>query len=86
MFSVDTDGSIVDVKARSVHPAFEEEAIQIIKELPTMDPAIVDGEAIKQRYSLPILFKIETERERKKRERKEARKKKRKEGKHNKND
>ena len=86
MFSVDTDGSIVDVKARSVHPAFEEEAIRIIKELPPMDPAIVDGEAIKQRYSLPILFKIETERERKKRERKEARKKKRKEGKHNKND
>ena len=73
MFSVDTDGSIVDVKARSVHPAFEEEAIRIIKELPPMDPAIVDGEAIKQRYSLPILFKIETERERKKRERKEAR-------------
>ena len=73
MFSVDTDGSIVDVKARSVHPAFEEEAIRIIQELPTMDPAIVDGEAIKQRYSLPILFKIETERERKKRERKKAR-------------
>ena len=65
MFSVDTDGSIVDVKARSVHPAFEEEAIRIIQELPTMEPAVVDGKAIKQRYSLPILFKIETEREKK---------------------
>ena len=76
MFSIDTDGSIVDVKARSVHPAFEEEAIRIIQELPAMEPAVVDGKAIKQRFSLPLLFNIETERERKRRERKEARKKK----------
>ena len=78
MFSVDTDGSIVDVKARSVHPAFEEEAIRVIQELPAMNPSIVNGEAVKQRYSLPILFRIETEQERKRRERKEARKRKRK--------
>ncbi|WP_158548375.1 energy transducer TonB [Marixanthomonas ophiurae] len=78
MFSVDTDGSIVDVKARSVHPAFEEEAIRIIQKLPTMEPAVVDGKAIKQKYSLPILYKIETVQERKKRERREYRKLKRK--------
>ena len=78
MFSVDTDGSIIDVKARSIHPAFEEEAIRVIQELPAMEPALVEGETIKQKYSLPILFKIETEQERKKRKKREYRKMKRK--------
>lgn len=66
-----------------VYPLFEEEAIRVIQELPAMNPAIVNGEAVKQRYSLPILFMIETEQERKRRERKEARKRKRKQNKKN---
>lgn len=75
IFTIDENGNIVDIKARSTHQAFEQEAIRVIKELPKMNPAILNGEKIRQKYSLPIVFKVETESERKSRERKEKRKK-----------
>jgi len=75
IFSVNENGNIVDVKARSVHPLFEKEAIRIIKELPKMTPAEYDGKKISKKYSLPIVFEIETERAKKRRLKKEKREK-----------
>ena len=73
-FVVDEAGKVTEVKARGPHPAFEAEAIRIIEQLPKMDPAMYDGKPIARKYSLPLKFKIETEREKKKRLKKERKK------------
>jgi hypothetical protein len=78
MFTVNEQGNVVDIKARSVHPIFEKEAIRILNKLPKMTPAEYNGKKISQKYSLPIVFEIETESAKKKRLKNEERKRKRK--------
>ncbi len=75
LFTINENGDIVDIKARAKHRAFEQEAIRVIKELPRMTPAVLNGKRIERKYSLPIIFQVETKRMRKSRERKEKRKK-----------
>ncbi|WP_053978624.1 energy transducer TonB [Mangrovimonas xylaniphaga] len=77
MFTINEEGKVVDIKARSVHPLFEKEAIRIINELPKMTPAEYNGKLISQKYSLPIVFEIETESAKNKRLKKEERKRQR---------
>ena len=71
MFTVNEDGDIINIKARSVHPLFEQEAIRVISELPKMTPAQFNGQTISRKYSLPIVFEIETESAKKHRLKKE---------------
>ena|SRR5690554_5869165 len=78
IFTVDENGDIKNIKARAQYPELEEEAIRIISELPKMEPAIREGKAISQNYSLPIIFHVETREEEKSRIRKEKRIEKRK--------
>ena len=73
IFTVDESGNITNVKARAEYPELEEEAKRIVSELPKMDPAIRNGEAISQNYALPIIFQVESLREEKTRLRKEKR-------------
>lgn len=72
MFTINEQGNVVDIKARSVHPLFEKEAIRILNELPKMTPAEYNGKPISQKFSLPILFEIETESAKRKRLKKEV--------------
>ncbi|QAA81824.1 hypothetical protein EI546_08870 [Aequorivita sp. H23M31] len=74
IFTIDEKGEITNLKARAEYPELEREAIRIIEELPRMEPAIRDGKAVSQNYSLPIIFHVETLKEEKRRLRKEARK------------
>lgn len=76
IFTVNEEGNIVDIKARSVHPLFEKEAIRIISELPKMTPVKHNGTLISQKYSLPIVFEIETESAKKRRLKKNEKEKK----------
>ncbi len=78
MFTINEQGNVVDIKARSVHPLFEKEAIRILNQLPKMTPAEYNGKQISRKYSLPIVFEIETESAKKKRLKNEERKRKRK--------
>jgi hypothetical protein len=71
IFTINEEGNVVDIKARSVHPLFEKEAIRILNELPKMTPAEYNGKLISQKYSLPIVFEIETESAKKRRLNKE---------------
>jgi hypothetical protein len=71
IFTINEEGNVVDIKARSVHPLFEKEAIRILNELPKMTPAEYNGKLISQKYSLPIVFEIETESAKKRRLKKE---------------
>ncbi|MBU3822493.1 energy transducer TonB [Flavobacteriaceae bacterium XHP0103] len=73
LFTVNEKGDIVDIEARSVHPLLEKEAIRILSELPKMPIAKHNGKAISQKYTLPIVFEIETESAKKRRLKKEQR-------------
>jgi|SRR5690606_15171298 len=79
IFTIDENGDISNVKARAAYPELEAEAIRIVSELSPMEPIIRDGVAVRQNFSLPIIFHVETLKEKKARLKKE-RKKKEKEG------
>lgn len=71
LFTINEDGDIVDIRARSVHPEFEKEAIRVVSELPKMVPAERNGKRISQNYALPLVFEIETDSAKKQRLKKE---------------
>ncbi len=77
IFTIDTNGNVTDIKSRSVHPIFEEEAIRVLRQLPKMTPTKQNGKTVSRKYALPIVFEIETERAKAQRLKKEKRKRKR---------
>jgi len=76
-FSVNNKGEIINIKARGPHKIFEDEAIRVIKELPTMPPQKGSKEVQPIKFTLPITMVIETDAEKIKRKRKELKRKKR---------
>jgi protein TonB len=59
-FSVDREGRVVDVKViRSVYPALDAEAVRVIKDSPKWKPAKQSGNAVKQNFTIPIVFNLQ---------------------------
>ena len=59
-FVVNTDGSIVDMeKVRSPHADLTAEAMRIIKMMPKWTPATVGGKAVRSRFLLPVMFRLD---------------------------
>jgi uncharacterized protein YlzI (FlbEa/FlbD family) len=71
IFTVNEKGEIKNVKARGPHRLFEQEAIRIVKLIPNLDPKEFKNGIKEMKYSLPINFVIETDKEKKKRLKKE---------------
>lgn len=61
IFKINTNGNIVNVKARAPHPKLEEEAIRVIHLLPQFKPGLQKGKAVTVPYSLPILFQVKSD-------------------------
>jgi len=59
LFKIDSNGNIVDIKARAPHLKLKEEAIRVIELLPKMEPGKQRGKPVNVKYSIPIVFKIE---------------------------
>ncbi len=59
MFKIDTDGNVVDIRARAPHKDLEKEAIRTIQNLPQMQAGKSEGKAVGVKYSLPIVFNVE---------------------------
>ncbi|WP_235841687.1 M56 family metallopeptidase [Confluentibacter sediminis] len=59
LFKIDTEGHIVDIKARASHPALEAETIRVIKTLPKMIPGEQRGKKVMVPYALPIMFAVQ---------------------------
>ncbi|GER60419.1 M56 family metallopeptidase [Patiriisocius marinus] len=57
-FKIDTQGKVVNVKARAPHEALKEEAIRVVSSLPTMKAGEQSGKKVSVLYSLPIKFEI----------------------------
>lgn len=55
-FRIDSNGNVVEVKARAPHPDLETEAKRIISSLPQMQPGKQGGKVVGVVYSLPIVF------------------------------
>lgn len=57
-FKIDTDGNVVDIKARAPHSKLEDEAIRVIDKLPQMTPGYQGEQPVRVVYYLPIKFQI----------------------------
>lgn len=62
VFKIDTNGEIIDVRARGPHPALEKEAVRVIKLLPKLKPGTQKGKPVVVPYALPIKFEVEAPR------------------------
>src|SRR5690606_3046757 len=61
IFKIDKEGNVVEVKSRAPHPALEAEAKRVINSLPKFIPGTQKGKAVVVPYSLPILFKVDSD-------------------------
>ena len=61
-FTVNEDGSLSDIKVmRSLTPALDEEAIRVVKSMPKWNPAKQNGKAVKSKYTVPVVFRLQKE-------------------------
>lgn len=59
-FTVERDGSISNVKiSRSVAPSLDNEAIRLAKSMPKWKPGKSDGHAVRVKYTIPIVFRVQ---------------------------
>ena len=59
-FMVERDGSLSDIKVvRGLDPAFDEEALRVVKMMPKWSPGATDGKISVMRYTIPVIFKNE---------------------------
>ncbi len=61
-FVVNTDGSISDVSViRGIDPMLDAEAMRVISEMPNWKPGMQRGEAVRVRFTLPIVYRLRDE-------------------------
>ena len=59
-FVVNRDGSIVDVKViRGVDAYLDKEAVRVIQSMPKWKPGKQRGKAVRVRYTLPVMFRLQ---------------------------
>ena len=59
-FVVERDGSLSDLKiVKSVHPLLDKEALRVLSLMQNWIPGKQNGEFIKVKYTLPVVFRLE---------------------------
>lgn len=59
-FVVDKDGSITNVRiARGVEQSLDLEAIRVVLSMPKWKPGLEEGEAVRTKFTLPIVFRLQ---------------------------
>ena len=59
-FVVERDGSITDVQVvRSVDPALDKEAVRAVKSMPKWIPGKQNGQAVRVKFNVPVLFRLQ---------------------------
>lgn len=59
-FVVERDGSISNVKvSRSVDPALDKEAMRVVKSMPKWKPGKQNSSAVRVKYTVPVIFRLE---------------------------
>ena len=58
-FVIEKDGRVSDVRVlRGVEPSLDDEAVRVISEMPHWSPGILQGQVVRSRYIMPIVFRI----------------------------
>ena len=58
-FIVEKDGSLTDVRvAKSLDPAFDKEAVRVVKSMPKWEPGMWRGKPARIHYCIPIKFRL----------------------------
>jgi TonB family protein len=58
-FTVETDGSIADIKVeRGVAPSIDEEALRVLKTSNKWIPGMQNGKSVRAKYNIPIKFSL----------------------------
>ncbi|TXK70876.1 hypothetical protein [Mesonia sp. HuA40] len=70
-FKINEKGEFYDINARSEHHSIEKEVIKLFKEFTADKTTYVEEEKIGKKLALPVVFKTENERARKRRLKKE---------------
>lgn len=59
-FVVEKDGSITDVQVvRGVDPSLDKEAVRVIQQMPRWNPGKQRGQAVRVRFTLPVVFRLQ---------------------------
>ena len=59
-FVVNTDGSITEPKVvRGVDPELDAEALRVISIMPKWKPGKQKGEAVRVKYTIPVMFRLQ---------------------------
>lgn len=59
-FVVERDGSITDVQVvRGVDPSLDREAVRVIQQMPSWTPGRQRGQAVRVRFTLPVVFRLQ---------------------------
>ena len=59
-FVVEKDGKLTEFQVvRGIDPALDEEAIRVLKSMPNWTPGKQDGENVRVRFTLPVVFRLE---------------------------
>jgi len=59
IFTIDTEGNILDIKMKGPDKLLEEETERILSKLPKMKPGKQDGYPVNVPFSIPITFKLD---------------------------
>lgn len=59
-FVVETDGSLSGIKVvKSLDPLFDKEALRVVKSMPKWIPGTQNGQPVRIRYTIPVIFRPE---------------------------
>ena len=59
-FIVERDGSISEVKvAKGVDPSLDREAVRVVSTMPRWKPGMLNGEAVRVKYTTPVTFRLQ---------------------------
>lgn len=66
-FIIEKTGEVTNVKViRGVDPLLDDEAVRVVKLFPKWKPGKQEGKLVRVRFIVPIIFKLDTEKEEKK--------------------
>ena len=58
MFTINKNGKVIRIRARSKYPVLEKEAKRVITLIPPMKPGKLNDKPVNVKYTLPIVFKV----------------------------
>lgn len=57
---IDQDGSVIDAKVvKSVDPSLDKEALRVVKSMPKWQPGRQNGQAVRVRCQVPVIFRMQ---------------------------